>query len=506
MIADARPSSRLSKILGADGNPFQLQQNRPREMQQMQFQPRRASLRYDAAQDSESMGRYWAFADHLDADSSNSRSIRQKLVSRSRYETQSNAYYQGILATQANYLVGTGPTLRMQSRTPGFNEAVEALFKQWAMEIALPAKLWCMAHAKVQDGEALALAGTNERLRSRVKLDLMLIETEQCQTPWLLAPERGQVDGIKLDGFGNPLWYDILTQHPGSDGLSLSSDAEQVPSELVMHWFRMRRPGQHRGVPEMTSSLNCGAGFRRWRDSTLTAAEVAANFAVLLQTTMAPDESDFAAPFSTAEINKGMMTALPFQYDAKQLDAKHPNSTYSEFHKSQVSEQARPLGMPYNVAAADSSSYNYASGRLDHQSYFMSLDVDREDCQARVLDKIFGLWYAEAELEYGWTRGSVPQHTWDWPQHPVADIRAEAIANNFNLRNGSVGLTQVYANQGYDAEEQMQADADLFGIPIEQYKQRVFDTLFPEQQPSAQEASDSADREEAQQQLEDSRT
>ncbi len=33
--------------------------------------------------------------------------------------------------------------------------------------------------------------------------------------------------------------------------------------------------------------------------------------------------------------------------------------------------------MPYNVATGNSSCYNYASGRLDHQTRFKSIRVDQ---------------------------------------------------------------------------------------------------------------------------------
>ena len=47
-----------------------------------------------------------------------------------------------------------------------------------------------------------------------------------------------------------------------------------------------------------------------------------------------------------------------------------PSTTYAEFKKELLNEIARCLNMPFNVAAGNSSGYNYASGRLDHQTYF----------------------------------------------------------------------------------------------------------------------------------------
>ena len=505
MIALPR-ESRLSKVLASDGNPYVLPAA-PREMQQLVPRQQRTALRYDSAMDTDGMSRYWQYADSFGPDSANDKRTRQKLVSRSRYEAESNPYYAGILDTHTHYLVGIGPNLRLQTKNARFNETIKALWSAWWIETGMSSKLWAMAHAKTQDGETFGVLVSNPRLTTRVQLDVMPIETEQCHTPGISGLERNYIDGIKFDDFGNPEWYDILDSHPGEG--SIDFRAQQVPAAMVLHWFRQRRPGQHRGVPEMTSSLNCGANFRRWRDSTLKAADRAANFSVLLKTNMAPDDGDLVTPFSTAEMTPDMMVALPWQYEAQQMDAKHPNASYDVFHKSQVSEQARPLGMPRNIAGCDSSSYNYASGRLDHQTYFMSLDVDRADCEARVLNRLFQAFWREAVLVYEFSVETLPAFTWDWPQHPVADVRAEAIANNFKLRNGSTTLSQVYADQGYIAAEQMQAEADLLGVPIEEYKRRVFDALYPAapvMQPSAQDASDAADREEQQDQADEEET
>jgi lambda family phage portal protein len=485
MIADARTfheRRRKSSILGSDGQPLprEVRRTAPQfDLDALVHPPReqRFAARYDSAQDTDSYRRYWANADTLSADNANSPGIRQKLVSRSRYEAESNPYYAGVLDTHTHYLVGTGPKLRMQTKNAGFNETIEALWNAWWAETGMAAKLWAMTHAKTQDGETFALLISNPNNATKIQLDVWPIETEQCSTPGLFGGEKNYIDGIKFDQFGNPLWYDILEDHPDAGYGALR--ANQVPASQVLHWFRQRRPGQHRGVPEMTSSLNCGASFRRWRDSTLKAADRAANFSIVLSTDMAPDDADLVTPFSTAEVTPDMMVALPYQYQMNQLEAKHPNANFETFHQTQISEQARPLGMPRNIAGCDSSSYNYASGRLDHQTYFMSLDVEREDCANKLLNKLFRAWWAEAVLVYEFAVESLPSHTWDFPQHPTADIRAEAIANNFNLRNGSIGLAQVYADKGYDAEEQMQAEADLFGVDIAQYKQRVFDTLYP---------------------------
>lgn len=442
---------------------------------------RRVNASYDAARTTDEFKNYWANADALDADSANSKGVRETLVRRSRYEVGNNGFADGMVQTHANYLVGVGPTLRMQTGSSGFNQAVELVWYRWAKAVMLRRKLWCMAHAKVQDGEAIGLVRENPGVRHPVPLDVVLIETEQCQTPYLPFATDGYVDGIRFDQYGNAVWYDILRYHPGGSVYFANQDPEQVPAKFVLHWFCLRRPGGHRGVPEFRSTLNTGAASRRWREATVAAAETAADFAALLKTQMAPDDGpDVAAAFSSIDIQKRMMTALPMGWDAVQMDAKHPNAQYERFLRTQINEQARPKSIPYNLAACDSSSYNYASGRLDHQTYFSGLNVEREDGNDLVLDPLFRLWWSVAVREYGWNSDpdSPPDHYWDWPRHPVADVVSEANSNDTRLRNGSTTIVDLYSQAGEDFEDKVTQLATAFGVDEATIRKTLFQLIF----------------------------
>lgn len=471
--------SRLkSMILDVNGKKPKKSKARKELAAMVDSRPIRA--KYDAAGDSDEYKNYWANSDRLDSDSANARSVREKLVSRSRYEVGNNGYADGIAQTYATDLVGKGPTLRMQTASEGFNRMVETAWYSWCKAVKFRSKLWCMAHAKHQDGEGFAVIRRNNGLNNKVKIDLVLHETEQIQTPLLPYDKPGYIDGIKFDEFGNPTSYDVLPYHPGSNHTAHNYfvTPESVPAKFMLHWFKMRRPGQHRGVPEMSSTLNLGASARRWREAVLAAAENIADWSLFIKTQFQPDEMDQVSPMSTLDIQKRMMTALPAGYDAFQPKAEQPTASHAEFNKSLISEQARPRSMPLNKAACDSSSYNYASGRLDHQTYYGSLDVDREDCNDMVLDPLFSTWFEFAVLAYGWFGGDVSlvnvdllSHVWDWPKHQVADIQSEADANDKRLKNGTTSLTATYSDSGMDYEDELLKSATANGVTLEQQRQ-----------------------------------
>lgn len=455
------------------------------------WQERYARLRasYDAARSSTEYQNIWANTDRLDADSAHSKEVRHTLISRSRYEVANNGFADGIAQTYATDLVGIGPTLRMQTGSDGFNRMVELEWYRWTKAIHFRRKLWCMAHAKHVDGEAIAVMRRNPGVKHAVKLDLQLIEADQCQTPYLPYGQPGYIDGIKFDEFGNPQWYDILREHPGNTNvLRLEIVPERVPADMVLHWFKMRRPGQHRAVPECSSTLNLGAAARRYREATLGAAETAADFTLFLKTQFQPDseEMQYAADFSQQEITKRMMTALPVGYDPYQMKAEHPTATYAEFNKSLVNEQARPKSMPFNKAACDSSSYNFASGRLDHSTYYGSIDVEREDCNDLALDRLFDVWFAFAVGRFGWLGGNpdlitagAREHLWDWPQHRVADIETDASANKTKLQSGQIFPHQVFTAAGMDFEDELEKAAVSFGVTPDELRERLLDVTLP---------------------------
>lgn len=439
---------------------------------------RRATLSYDAARTGTDLDNHWAFADSLDSDSANSKAVRHTLMKRSRYEAGSNGYYEGIIKTHCNMLVGVGPTLRMLTGNRNFNQFVEKEFYTWAQQIQLRRKLWSLCYARTADGESFAILQTNPALPG-VQLDLMPMEGEQVQSPYLPYQDVGYIDGIKKDAYGNVEWYDVLPYHPGSSMRSFNQEPVRVSPSQMLHWFKFKRPGSSRGTPEMTSTLAVGASSRRHREATVAAAETAADFAALLKTTLPPDEADAISPMSQQEIAKRMMTALPMGWDATQMKAEHPNANYADFHRLQISETARPLSMPYNAAACDSSTYSFASGKLDTLCYRAALDVERADCNDSVLDPLFREWFRE------WTfvaarRDIIPNHQWDWPTHPVIDAVAEASAANTKLLNGSTTLRQVYSDAGMDYEDQLAVMAeDWFGDSSEESiaKARQINTL-----------------------------
>jgi len=420
--------------------------------------------RFDAAVTNSENAKHWAAADGLSADAAASANIRRILRNRSRYEVANNSYAKGIVLTLANDCVGTGPRLQLLTEDAEINRTVEAAFSQWCQTTGLAGKLRTMRMAKATDGEAFAMLTANPRLDAAVKLDVQLVEADRVSTPLLLKGSTNDVDGIAFDPFGNPIAYTILRQHPGACTIwSPVGSYDRVPAESIIHWYRPDRPGQHRGIPEVTPALPLFAQLRRYTLAVLGAAETAADFAAVLFTD-APASGEAAAvePMDVVELEKRMATVLPDGWKLGQIKAEQPGTTYSEFKREILNEIARCLNLPFNVAAGNSSGYNYASGRLDHQVYFKSIRIEQAHLDAVVCDRILDAWLAEAMLlsDFAFLRGlgDLP-HQWFWDGQEHADPAKEASAQEKRLKNHTTTLADEYAKQGKDWEVQLRQRA-----------------------------------------------
>ncbi|MGV3483358.1 MAG: phage portal protein [Planctomycetaceae bacterium] len=443
----------------------------------------RLRARYDAATTSSDNHRHWAAADGLSASAANSPEVRRTLRNRSRYEVANNSYARGITLTLANDVVGTGPRLQMLTSNSNANRIVEQAFIAWSDEIGLAEKLRTMRLARVSDGESFGLLTSNPKIRSRVQLDLRLVEADQVASPTLAFDTSRYIDGIRFDGYGNAQSYDVLRHHPGDEFFSVSDEYDTVRADAMIHYFRCDRPGQIRGIPDITPALPLFAQLRRFTLAVLAAAETAADFAGILYTDApANGEADAAEPFEPIELEKRMLLTMPGGWKMAQMHSEQPATTYAEFKKEILNEIARCLNMPFNVAAGNSSGYNYASGRLDHQTYFKSIRVEQSQMAHVILDRILHAWLREAILVEGYLPNSLRTldadftHQWFWDGHEHVDPAKEANAQKIRLANHTTTLANEYARQGRDWEAELKQRAKELALMRELGLQVITDT------------------------------
>jgi len=425
--------------------------------------------KYDAAQTSHENRRHWERADNLSPNAAMNPEVRRILRNRARYEIGNNGYAKGLVKTLANHVVGTGPRLQMLGENADFNRIIERKFARWAKAVGLAQKLRTMRMAVCESGECFCLLATNPRLKDPVQLDLRLIETDKVASPWpRLMPDPLFVDGIQHDEYGNPVSYTVLRHHPGDvySGWAGSTEHDVRMADFMIHLYWAERPEQSRGIPEVTSSLSLYAMLRRYTQAVVGSAEQAALPSGVIYTDAPADgEAAELETLETVDMDRGTWLSLPYGWKMGQMKAEQPTTGYGDFKREVINEVSRPLGMPFNIAAGNSSGYNYASGRLDHQAFHKAVGIDQKHIGDVVLDRIFEAWFQEAVR----ISGHLPQplraidveleHDWYWDGVEHVDPVKAATAQKIRLANRSTNLAIECAQDKLDWEQVMRQQA-----------------------------------------------
>lgn len=435
----------------------------------------RVEARYDNATTTEENRRAWWAVDYLSAKSANSFQVRRQLRMRSRYEVSNNPFLFGVCNSNADDLVGTGPTLQVKTRDAGYNREVQKAWDEWCAEVDLAEKLRTQKLAKTVDGEGFLLLKTVEDLQQPVKLYPVDVEADQVTTPAPANMGELWVDGLTLHPVtGRPTHYHVLKHHPGDYFFpSLNPlEVEKVAAKNVLHWFPKFRPGQVRGVPVFTPSLDMFVELRSFRKAVLNNANLVASLSALLEQDVSlgapgagPDEDsdeEYEA-YKRVPIDRGLMTMLPPGVKATAFDPKQPATTYEMFQEKTLGEACRPLNYPLNLALGTSQKFNFSSAKLDHINYRSGLNVERSQCEMTVLNKLFREWYLEAVLcgaipaTYGLTP---PPIEWHWPGYESLDPAVDAMADAARLAAGLDTYAGYWARRGYDWRVVLKQQAD----------------------------------------------
>ena len=447
--------------------------------------PRQRAIKasYNAASRSQDALRNFAGSDFFPADHAMRQTVRRTIAVRARNEFANNSFAYGIVYTLADDTIGTGPKLQLELSNAASEiiaklQAREARFHKWAREVGLNDMLRCARIAKAIDGETFIVLSINPGCNREIKLEPKIYEAEFVASDTLIdrpveyhpTGEPKEVDGIIFDIYGNPVQYRFWRVHPGSPSGVSPRDSHLVDASNVIHYGNFFRAGQHRGLSEMTAALHIFNDLRRYSTAVVLAAEVAARLSFIISNDLPPElyestiETDDSGRISQTALDiQGPSTLtsgdfnsliLPAGYHAAQMKSEQPTNTYVSFKDSKIAEAARVFSMPFNVAVGNSSSYNYASGRLDHQVYHRKLKIERETIGCRILDPIFTEWQEMDRLIHpaDYAGADATYHTWMWDGFEHVDPVKEANAAATRLAIGLTSLSEECALEGKDVE------------------------------------------------------
>lgn len=319
---------------------------------------------------------------------------------RSRFELHNNGVAKGLGRKYANVLVGRGPRPKVRSADPKWSQLAEFSFGRWAKTCGYRRgeSLGQMTHLGVRQffpcGEYLMVPRMDLSASTPVKLRFLMLRPDR-----LMSPAGVMGEGVETDRDGRPVKYWILKDDPDNlaSGYFAVQDFQEVPPELMIHVFIEEDPIQFRAEPWLATALTVFHKIRRLDEGSLTAAEIANKFAAFLKNTIPEfaQEDDILLP-SVMDIEDGTLTTLPPGYEPMQIKPEHPNTNISEFRRDQLAAAGAGSCVPVNAVTGDSSRHNFASARFDGLMMVSDGEVVRSFIENQQLDRMWGMWMAEA--------------------------------------------------------------------------------------------------------------
>ena len=394
--------------------------------------------------------------------------------SRLRYETRNNGNAKGMIDTLANLVVGTGPTLQVHTGEDELDRAIEAEFAYFADDcqfaeddVSLGDLMTLALKEQCNAGEEFLTFTTDPDHPGPIKLRLVPIAPERVATPWGNVANAKIRDGIEYDARNRRLRYHVSDAHPkdtGAAALAALGSYSTIAAADMRHLLIPIENGQHRGFPWFTPALSEMASTRRFVQAVLSAAETAADLSLIISTTADSLDPQELTGVDSIPIEKNTAMNLPAGWTPTQLKPEQPHIGHAEYMRERLRSMGRPIMLPYNLAAADSKDYNFASGRLDHQTFHLFALTLRHWHARKKLRWILRLWLAEARrsiaalapLNHMDLRAIIRSSEWHFKTPLVhGNPLHEQKAITEGLSNGSLTYIDVCADQGLDWETQL---------------------------------------------------
>lgn len=320
---------------------------------------------------------------------------------RSRALMMSAPLAAGAVNTVVTNIVGTG--LRVQSRVDRdvlqgiaaasgdefevLERAIEREFRVWAESSDCDA-------ARTQDfsglqelgfasalvsGDSFVVRRFVDRPGARYGTALQVIEGDRCASPLGKTDAAEMAGGVRRDPYGAPTAYRILRQHPGSNYIARSDEADEIPAysgsgfRQVYHLFHKRRPDQTRGVPYLAPVIESLKQLDQYREAELMAAVVGAMFTVFVKSEsgdglspMLPSaETGGKASDEDYKMAAGAILNLGPGEDIVTATPGRPNAAFDPFVEAILRQIGVALELPFEILIKHfTASYSAAQAAL----------------------------------------------------------------------------------------------------------------------------------------------
>ncbi|MCK5641824.1 MAG: phage portal protein [Gammaproteobacteria bacterium] len=221
--------------------------------------------------------------------------------------------------------------------------------------------------AALDSGDCLITMPFIERAGSPYSLKLQVIEADRIVNENNTADTATMAGGIERDSNGAPKRCWVLDRHPGSDRASLAGEGrwidffgEESGRRNVIHLYRMKRPGQSRGIPDQAPVIELLKQLDKYTDAEVDAAVKQALITFIITTETGEglgglNASEYVEQsnefYKEKDVHLKSGTALQLFPDDKfeMPNTTRPNTAFDPFIVAILQQVGAALELPYEV-------------------------------------------------------------------------------------------------------------------------------------------------------------
>ena len=307
-------------------------------------------------------------------------------------------------------------------------------------------------------------------------LQLQMLASEQL--PYTVVNPTGKAAGnvvrlgIEFDG-PKRVAYHFYLYHPGDGTVSVADRLRtvRIPADEILHIYKVRTPGQLRGLPDTLGALIPANKLDEYDDALIERAISGSKVSGII-TKGSSDRESGAVTLSGAVDNKDGTATLDFEVGTileLETDEKwdtvtppDPGANYGEFVYRQTSKACAAMGVPYLEATGDLRRAPYSAGRLGRMPFKRRIEQFQYlELVPQFLRPVWLAWLSDGLLRgtIVLPRGSArtveayAKVNWMGPKweyiEPYKDRQAEVLA----IDNLLEARSDVIAQRGDDPDE-----------------------------------------------------
>jgi lambda family phage portal protein len=297
-------------------------------------------------------------------------------------------------------MIGTGIRIVPATGDPELDKILSQRFEDWTDDCdffgrqSFYAIQSTMARRYFVDGESLSLmVPVGEQLK------IKLIDPGQIDTTANIEQADGgiAIAGVILDAEGRPVAYDFYKNFIAGLPLLQNFERVRIPSEDVLHHFRVETAGQVRGLSHLSASLlranehdgYSDAQLLRMRTGAMLCGFIVDADATLLQDTAASGE---------ASLEPGTIQRLKPGESYTQNEATKIGAEVVDHEKGVIREICAGCEVPSFLVDFNMAEVNFSPARVALVEFRKKIEMEQDAFAFSVLRPVWRRWVATEVL------------------------------------------------------------------------------------------------------------